>query len=361
MHKDTIDWYRQLNLTSDATLAAKRWDTANKVAEKLTRTRIVELLRLYLFPQVNSDFAQKFTSELKDFDIEFPGDENTPELRLMAGLVAVTTFGAPSHVATAFALGIRAASFPRDRVQPIEPAIIAESEKYLRTETNRLHSDDFATDGSDLKKGLNARLKAIADAVATGDAAKIVATEEAYRKSVIGAISESNARISGHLQQLAEESSMLWWVVSEFSDAFQKPVTDLAAQEYALAAASEAAQRTRLLPPPPCIGPLIDRALKPCKPGKKQPVFADYLEATKPDWRATQVKLLSVADCRDLVPFCVALEKTEELGEAASALKVLSKLCPGVSGEMPLPPTDAAQQFYAELIFLRALAETSTD
>jgi len=64
---------------------------------------------------------------------------------------------------------------------------------------------------------------------------------------------------------------------------------------------------------------------------------------------------LIVSDCRDLSPLCAALEKTEELGSASTALKALVKLCPGVKGDLTLTPAQAAQQFYNELVFLRTL------
>lgn len=89
-------------------------------------------------------------------------------------------------------------------------------------------------------------------------------------------------------------------------------------------------------------------------------MLSDYVKATDPLWRAIHVKSVNVADCRDLTPLCAALEKTEELGDAATALKAVAKLCPGVKGELPLMPVQAAQQFYNEILFLRAL-DTAAD
>src|SRR5437870_2132825 len=108
MHKHTIDWYLQVNLTSDAVLAQKRWDTAEALTKTLSRSCVIELLRLFLFAPSGTDFTESFTTELIELDSEFPVSKNIQELRLMAGLVMTTTFGKPSNNGDAFALGLRA-------------------------------------------------------------------------------------------------------------------------------------------------------------------------------------------------------------------------------------------------------------
>ena len=357
MHKDTIDWLRQIYLKADGTLAKKQWQTAEKLAKNLTRKRIIELLRLYLFQPTNPEFLQTFTNEIKELDEEFKGNDNVPELRLLAGFVMVTTFQEASHEADAFALGIRAAGFPAVRVQPVEPAMIVEAEKYLLNEAHRLRPNEFANDTAEVTKVLIARKKKMDEAA---DAAQKTTATDAYQQAVVDTIEASHTKLAQRVEQLAEETCLLWWVLNEFSDSIQEQVAELTPQIYALAAASEAVKRTQLVPPPPCIAPLLTRMLRNCKPGKEQPMLADYLEAARPSWRATQAKSLKIADCRDLVPLSTALEKTEELGDLTAAMKVLPKLCPGVSGELPLGFSQAAQQFYNELVFLRAL-ENVTD
>jgi len=361
MHKHTIDWIRQVDLTANAALAEKRWGVAEKTAKKLNRARVIELLRLFLFPTNTTDFTKSFTEELVGLDPEFRVTDNIQHLRLMAGLVMVSIFDDPSHEADAFALGIRAASFPSDRVQPVQPAMVGEAEQYLIKEAGRLRLDDFATDGTQLTKRLAARAKAVTDVQLTGDPNKQEASNEAFRQSVIETISEGHTQIGARLQQLAEEQALLWWVFNEYSDGLQSSLAELSPQVYALAAASEAAKRTHIIPPPPCIGPLLERALRNCKTGKKTPVLADYVEATTPAWRANQAKTLKVNDCHDLVPLSAAIEKAEELGDVTSALKAIPKLCPGVSTSLALSPIQAAQQFYNELVFLRALSDARAE
>lgn len=316
MHKNTIDWYRQVHITLDAPLAEKRWATAEAIAKDLSRARIIALLRLYLFPPANTDFTQQFTNEIITLDPEFPIKNNKQDLRLMAGLVMVASFEEGSNEADAFGLGLRAANFPAKRVQPIEPEILALGEKYLAEKANRLRPNNFDTDSVELGKELTRRV-----------------------------------------EQLAEECALLWWVLVEYSDALNRPLNELASEEYAFTAAVEAAKRTVTLPPPPSIGPLLARALQSCKSAEKKLVLSDYIKATNSSWRAAHVKIESVADCVDLTPLSAVLEKVEELGSAASALKAVVKHCPGLKGELSLIPAQASQQFYNELLFLRSLGD----
>src|SRR2546425_8923368 len=118
MHKHTVDWLRQLSLTADAALAEKRWRAAETVARELGRSRLIELLRIFLFPSVDPAFAESWTDELIAIDPEFPVSQNVQDLRLMAGLVMTVTFEKEeSDEANAFALGLHAARFPEARVK----------------------------------------------------------------------------------------------------------------------------------------------------------------------------------------------------------------------------------------------------
>jgi len=354
MHKSTLDWLRQTNITADNALAEKRWKIAEKAVEKLTRPRVVELLRLFLFPASGADFEQSFTDELQAADKEFPGD-SVQELRLVAGLIMLIAFEKVLHAGDAFALGLRAASFPVSRISPVQPAILAEAQQYLIGEAGRLRLDDFTDDASDITKSLGSKMKALSEATASADQVKIAGAIEAYGKSTVSTISDSHSRLAKRLEQLAEETGLLWWIINEHSDEMEKRLSDLTQDEYALVCAVEATRRTRVLPPPPSMRALLARALKACKPGKERPVLTDYLEATEAGWRAAQVKAFAVTECRDLVPICAALEKTEELGSASLAAAALKKVCPGVAGDLELQPSQAAEQFYTELAFLRAL------
>ena len=237
--------------------------------------------RIFLFPPSGTEFTQLFTDEIVTLDPEFPVAKNISELRMMAGLIMVACFENPSEEADAFALGLRAANFPSKRVQPIEPTILSLGEKYIGEEANRLRPSDFDADSPEFSKTLTRRVN-----------------------------------------QLAEESALLWWVLAEYSDTLCQHVNSLDREEYALAAAAEAAQRTITLPPPPSMHPLLTRALKPCKSPEKKLGLADYIKSTNPDWRSAYTKSLSSMYCSELSPICIILKKLRSLEAPPQPLKL---------------------------------------
>lgn len=356
MHKHTIDWYIQVNITADAVLAEKRWATAVAYAKTLNRQKVLQLLRLFLFGIGDSQYQQEFTNELIKLDPEFPVSKNTQELRMMAGLVIVTTYEKHSEVTNAFALGIRAADFPSGRIQPVQPAMIGETNDILERQARDLRPDDFrGTDGSPLTRALVAKNKDVAEAEVSGDDDKKTNATKNYRKSVIDAIESSHELLAKRISRLAEESSLLWWLVVGYSDVLQKPISELTSDSYAFAGAAEAADRTNIVPPPPSIRPLFRKVFQGCKPSQKKSTLADYVKAANAKWRSAYLTSVNASDCFAVCPVTAALAKTEELGSPAQAFKVLRKISPGVKADIQLAPEEAAVQLYNEILFLRAL------
>jgi len=305
---------------------------------------------------MNEEFSQQFTNELIEIDPEFPVTNNAQELRLMAGLVMTTTFGEASCAANAFALGLRAACFQDGRIQPIQTEILVEAEAFLRTEASRLRQDGFKdVSGEVMLETLAAQEDALGEAEAAGDDAKTEIAQTAYRASIRESISTGYHELANRIMQLAEESALLWWVLGEHSDALGQSTSALNVEAYALVTAAEAAQRTMILPPPQSIGPLLARALRPCRGGDNVLVLSDYFNAVDPNWRAAQAKSINVVNCRDLSPLCATLEKTQELDSVADALRAMGKICPGITAELQITPGQVAQQFFNEIVFLRSL------
>jgi hypothetical protein len=343
MHKHTIDWLSDVFLTREPAIAERHWKTATTLAEKPSRSHVIDLLRLFLFPQSSSEFMNRFTDELIQLDVQFKVKDNCEHLRLMAGLVMVASFEKPSCAGDAFALGILAASFPDKRIQPVQPGMVSEAEKYLVDEAERVRPAELDDEPAEVTRGLSSKRKIMVEAMASDDEEKQKAANEAFQKSLVETISESYKKLAARLGQLGEESGLLWWVLNEYSDDLKQPLAGLTPEAYALVAAFEASKRTQLLPPPPCIDSLISRSLKSCKPGKKRLVLADYLEASVAGWRFGLLKSIVMTDCRDLVPICSGLEKTEEIGDVDAVSKALTKLCPGVKGDLSLTPGRAGR------------------
>src|SRR6266567_8464408 len=104
-----IDWLRQLHLNADAALAAKRGKLAQTFASNATRLDTIQSLRAFLFSEPPPQNIQKLTSRLLHLDSEFPASNNTEEIRLIAGIVAIAAQQVNPLLADAFGLGFKAA------------------------------------------------------------------------------------------------------------------------------------------------------------------------------------------------------------------------------------------------------------
>jgi hypothetical protein len=358
MHIDTIDWLREANLTPDAAIAKKRWSAAEKIAEKLDKKRVLKLLALFVSSTPPDDFCAKFTTELKKIDQEFPGGENIQELRLMAGLVIAVTLDEATHEADAFALGLKAANFPLGTLKTVHSKIVSEANNYLLKEASRVRDSNFSEVSNESLDALATKAQEFSSTLKAGDLAQGGVAAEAFSDAVSDAISEGDKAVISKVNQLAEECSFLWWAFNQYSDQLAQPTSELTGIQYALVAGFEAAQRTQILPPPPCIGPLLSKALAQCKQTKKQHSFSEYFTALNAEWQKREIKLSSVPDANILVPVSFGLSKSLELGTELF-LSGLTKLLPNVASDYSVTPPQVAQQYYNELVFLRALEKVS--
>ena len=355
MHAHLIEWLRGVHLHPDSKLAEQRWNAAKRAAQGLSQSSIAKLLRLFLYPEPATDDIAWLTNLLLKHDSEFPVTKNQEEIRLIAGIIMVTAFEKSSTVADAFSLGLRAGSFPEQRTMPAHPEILSEADKYLRAEAERMRPSTFEVKIENAEKKLGTSYKAMRDSEAAGDTTKTQTARSAYHKAVAEAVAENNKDIQGQIRRLAEESAMLWWLVGEYSSTLSSGTSALTAVSYALVAASEAADRTRILPPPPSVEALLTRALGNCKGESENAPISEYLTATTSDWCARQSGAVNLVNTVSLVPLNAALLKYVESGDAEIAVKTMVNLCPGVKAEMSFSPPDVAHQFYHELMFLKTM------
>jgi hypothetical protein len=345
MHPLLIDWLRKNNFNADTAFATKRWKLAQGVAGKSSRKDVLQLLRAFLFENSSPEVISGLTRKFLEFDKEYPASNNKEDVRLQAGVVMVAGFEQRTFDGDALALGLRAAAFPAERCKPAHTGIIEEALKYIEQEALTIRPTDFDSDHtSEIVEKLEAYGVSVTDAEQRKTAQEALADklDDLYRQP---------------LRRLTEEIGLLWWLLGGFSPTLKQETGSIDATAYALIAAAEAAERTQLLPPPPSIYAILRRALASCKGAKRgKTTFKDFVAEADSTWRKKFVEDYSVADCADLVPFATALTKTNEAGDADILTKVIPNTCPGVSSDMELAPWEAAQQFYNELIFLKALS-----
>lgn len=361
MHTHLIDWFRNLHINPDPAVVEKRWSLAEAYLEKMSRGQIPRLIRIFLFAPQDLAEVKGFAAELLALDKEFPVTGNTEEVRLMAGVVMVASFDS-SQNGDAFAMGLRSAAFPGRKLEPVLPAIISEAEEYLASEAGKVRPIHFNQVPASSEAALATAYKKMKEAEAADDASEKPKAQAAYQKAIAKAIQDSHSTLANQVKRLSEETALLWWVLSEYSTSLKRRTAEMSPVSYSLAAASEAADRTHVMPPPSCSNELLIRALKPCEVGAVSTFpIAEFLTAADNEWRVALLKKIDIAGVTDLVPLLLCLAKYQEFGDADSAIKVIPRLCPGFTTERRLSPEEASHQFYAELMFLKALALAGND
>lgn len=345
MHLLLIDWLHKIHLNADAAFATKRWKLAEAVLDNITRKEILEVLRVFLFSPSSPELIQALTRRFLEVDVEFPASKNVEDVRLQAGVVMLTAFERRTLIADIFALGIKASTFPLNRCKPAQLGIVEASAKYLSLKADALRPSNFGTTKD--REAIAQKLEAFG--VCVDDADERSKAQEELAATLDNVYGEK-------IRRLAEETGLLWWLSGGFSSSLNQKTSDLDSAAYALVMATEAAERTQILPPPPSINAILGRALAACKATKSQFALKEIVNSASPSWRSKFVAAHSVADYADVVPLITAIQKTEE-GGISTLVKVLPKTCPGVVATLLLTPLDAATQLYNELLFQKAFNE----
>jgi GTPase-associated system helical domain len=333
MHPHFYHWHNRTELKPETTLLQPRWEAAATLAEQLSADRACGLLRLALFGTAATEFARGLSEEVVRQEPTFPPDGNAELLRVMATAALYSQMETESNEAAAVALGLLAAAFQPNRIQPVCKELMQRATEYTATESERLRpTPKVEGEYRALTKAFNSN-----DWAANPDATTLLG-------NAVLELGETLGRIS-------EENQFLWWLLGRRSSLLNRQRDKLAAKEYALVAAAEAAERVALLPPPASVESLIGEVLTQCSKGATSVVsLVDLITAANIDsMRTTTV----AAVARDLCPLA-SLVETRVTGDPVDGAS-LEKL--SISAKLKVSPMDAANQYFRELMFLRALTQ----
>lgn len=333
MHPHFYHWHNRAELKTETPLLQPRWDAAAKFAEQLSADRACALLRLALFGTAVTEFAKRFSEELVTLEPTFPPDGNAELLRVMATAALYSQMKTESNEANAVALGLLAAAFQPDRIQPVCKELTQRAGEYLATESERIRPTPK----------VEGRYRALKNAFSSDDWAANSDATKLLGNAVLE-LGETMGRIS-------EENQYLWWLLSRRSSLLKRQRETLAAKEYALAAAAEAAERVALLPPPTSVESLIGEVLTQCSKGATSAVsLVDLIKAANIDFVTTTAV---ATGARDLCPL-TSLVGVRVAGDTVDGAS-LEKL--KISVKLKVSPMDAASQYFRELMFLKALTQ----
>ena len=333
MHPNFYHWHNRAELKPEVTRLQARWDAAAKFAEGLSGDNACSLLRSALFGTAAPEFAKRFSEALVLLEPTFLPDKNAELLRVMATAALYSQMGTRSEEATAVALGVLAARFQPDRIQPVCEELAQRATEYSMNEADQMRPTP----------SVKGKYKALEKAV---DAAEWSANPEATKL-----LGNAVLELGETMGRIAEENQFSWWLLSRRSSLLDMRREKLSSKEYALVAGAEAAERIALIPPPACVESLIDEVLTHCaKPSNSAVPLEEFIGAVNLD----SLKAAATgAEVQGLCPLTGVLEVRRAGGKVDGA--TLEKF--NIPAKLKVSPTEVARQYFRELLFLRALAQ----
>lgn len=350
MHPNFYHWHARAELKPETAILEPRWNAAAAFAEKLSASDIHSLLLLVLFPGAEPTFAKRYTEAIVKSEPTFPLDKNGELLRAMATASVYSQLDNPSSAADALALGLRAADFPKGRVEPVCQDVMARAAEYLNSESERVRPKIYAGTLANAEKQAEVHFGKLKKAVEANTVEEMGKAVEAVGRGMLVAIKESHQQLGEVIGRHTEESQFLWWLVGRRSPARMVRREQLTAESYALTAALEAAERVTLLPPAASVESILDEALAQCsKGGRASEPLANLIAAAHADGVQSAA---SAPTAPELTPIAALLAHTKAGKLDPESLKELH-----IPAKMKISPVEASRQYFRELIFLRALEE----
>lgn len=332
MHPNFFHWHSRAELKPETTVLQARWDAAAKFSEELSGNDACSLLRLALSGTGAPEFATRFSEALVALEPTFLPEGNAELLRVMATAALYSQMETESNEADAVALGLHAAAFQSERNKPVCKELRIRAAEYLASEPERMRpTPEVARDFRALKKATEAD-----DWAAKPEAPELIG------KAVL--------ELGDTMGRIAEENQFLWWLLSRRSSLLSMRREKIASKEYALIAAAEAAERVAVLPPPASVESLIGEVITHCSKASNAAVpLADLISAVQIDSLKAAAAGVDVAE---LCPITGLLGVRRAGGKVDEAS--LEKL--GLQPQLKVSPTDAACQYFRELMFMESLA-----
>lgn len=351
MHPNFYHWHAHAELKPEPAILEPRWNAAEKFAENLSAADICSLLRLVLFSGGEPDFAKRFSEALVKLEPTFPPEHNAELLRVMATAAVYSQMDDSSKVADAIALGLQAAAFPQGRIEPVCQEVMTRAAEYLVTESERVRPAIYADTLESAEEQTETHLAALKKAVEGNTLPEIGNAIAELGRGVLAGMKISHQQLGEVIGRLTEESQFLWWLVGRYSSALDKRRESLAAETYALPAAEEAAKRVALLPPAASVEFLLDEALAQCAKGEPTSILlANLIAAVDAKWMQSVASTIAAPELTPLAALLAKRRADEKL--ETTFLKRLH-----ISPKLKTTPSEAARQYFRELIFLRAIEQ----
>jgi len=348
MNPHFYHWHGRVEIKPDEGILEKRWASATKYSEKLTADQVAELIKMILLEVPGEAFAKQMTEALVAIDPMFPISQNGELLRVMATAVADVRFEHFSPVSSVLGLGLRAGAFPVGRARAVCQDIVDRGELYLSLECERVRPAANPVNLDKAEKAIAGQLATLKAAAEKGVVSEVGTATWEFGKSVFAALKESHNTLGSAVNRIREESQFMWWLLGHRSNLLDTQRGQLTAEAYALSAATEAAQRVAIVPPPASVEAILHEVLTQCSSGPDTPVsVVSLVKAAAEKLPEAPLAQLSIAE---FLPITTLLSECRNGAEPRP--ETLKKY--GFTAKQKLAPGLVSQQYFRELMFRAA-------
>lgn len=349
MHSHFYHWHNRVAVKPEVSALEARWEAAVEATDSSSAASMVSLLKLVTSEAADATFQASYSEALVEADPTFPPKDNRELLRVMAAAAVFCQLQTSSTRSDIAALGIQSASFLGSRNTIVSGDIADAAMKYLSDESERMRGKTGlpAFEEKPVNDHLTA-MKKQADAQVVPEVGKAV---DSAIKLLSEGLSALTTRANEVINQLAEETEFLWWVVGRRSTALDRPREKLTDIDYAIVSAREMEELCKMLPPPLSAEHLLEEALRQCGTTTDGQVALTELLAKAVDGFESNS---SIGPELTPIHFLLSIQVA-----TAGKLTKEGLSAVGLGSKPKMAPLAFAKQAFRELVFLKSLASLS--
>ena len=277
MHKMFADWYAKADREPSQKRLQSRSAGVESFGDEADLDTLLGLLRYLGGGNGDETASSALQEKLKQEDATFLLRDNDLELRVLSAISLILMINSDSSTSTAVALAVDvAAALGTEEVGPLGRDLVETAQRHLMEEGRRLRvepdaavakrSKQPALDAGDFSLPQEGTDVAQVQTNAAGLAEYVVKLNTAIKSlgaplRALAVTQDILAASTAFNAVLAEESSMLWWLVGEHSRDLEVPLASLARDSVCLVAGKDLADLTRIIPGPLSVRAMIHKAL----------------------------------------------------------------------------------------------------
>jgi hypothetical protein len=316
MHKQFTAWLRAAGLEPNDETSPKHW----KVIEEYVPTtdEIISLARLFYGYSSQEDTSlDKFGMALQDADTTFSMQDHKPHFSVLAGaeLIATIESHQDQKLADLAALCLVCGGAQSARSGLLVPDIPNIAARYIETRTTKRVSGSVGT------------------------------AEEGAEPQI--------QELKLELTIVAEETNMLWWLISEYSRDRNQSWKKVGLSATSIIAGKELADLTRIIPGPVAAAAFLNRIVRLSDSAKSAEAVSvkDAIEKVPSEWRQ-QYGFNAAAGIEDLAPISNAVKLSLTVAEGDDWSPVFEKGT-GMEADSEMLPNALAYQVFLERLLAR--------